>query len=292
MARPRRWRPLRRKLTGALLLGLAAGLYRSIRLLPRRVALRVGAGAGRLARWLLPADARRARLQLERLPAPERPTVGAVFAHLGVCAAEVCQMPTAADGFDGLVAVEGAELLRQRLAAAQGTVWVSGHVGNWELPAAWAASHGARVHALVAPIHYPGLDAWVKRLRSRHGVLPLPPGRRGLRAAVEVLRAGDHVAMLVDQHLRGRGTWVPFLGSPAWTTTAAARLARTAQVPLGVVRCARGEGDRLRIRFGPLLDPPRDPDRATAEVTAIIERAVLAHPEQWVWMHDRWRMGA
>ena len=207
---------------------------------------------------------------------------------MGGGGAVVCQLPTVAGDFEGLVHVEGVELLQERLSAREGTVWVSGHVGNWELPAAWAASRGARVHALVAPIHYPGLDAWVKRLRSRHGVLPLPPGRRGLRAAVEVLQEGGHVALLVDQHLRGRGTWVSFLGSPAWTTTAAARLARSADVPLGVVSCAREPGGRARIRFGPLLESPGDPDQTTAEVTAIIERAVLAHPEQWVWMHDRW----
>jgi KDO2-lipid IV(A) lauroyltransferase len=255
------------------------------------MALRMGAAGGRLARWLLRAHARRAGDQLARIPIATRPSVAEVFVHLGTCAAEVCQMPTEAAGFEDLVEVEGLDLIRERMAADQGTVWVSGHVGNWELPPAWAAAQGAEVHALVAPIHYPALDAWVKALRARHGVLPLSGGRHGLREAVQILRGGGHVALLVDQQLRGRGAWIPFLGAPAWTTTAAARLARRAGVPVGIVRCARA-GGRMRIRFGPLLQPPIDPERVTLQISEAIEVAVLEHPEQWVWMHDRWGIPA
>jgi len=107
-----------------------------------------------------------------------------------------------------------------------------------------------------------------------------------------VLRDGGHVAALIDQQVVGRGTWVPFFGSPAWTPTGAARLARLAGVPVGVVSCVRQASGRYRIRFGPLLRSDRDGGTVTQEVSRAIESVVRAHPEQWVWMHDRWRKPA
>jgi len=250
----------------------------------------LGRAGGQVARLLLPGLARRAVRHLQRLPPEHRPSVGQVFGHLGVCVADSCTFrPELADRW---VDVEGMDLLQQRIDATEGTVWVSGHVGHWELPAAWAAARGIAVHAVVAPIHYRPLDRWVRRLRMRHGVRPLDPGPGGLRRAVKVLRDGGHVAVLVDQHVPGRGAWVPFLGDPAWTPTGAARLARLAQVPVGLVSCVRQASGRYRICFGPLLRSDRDGVTVTEDATRAIEEIVRAHPEQWVWMHDRWRRPA
>ena len=286
----RRLRRLRHDFHGRLLFAVVVSVHGVIHHLPRRLNHLLGLAGGQIAMLLLPQHARRAGRQLQRLPMESRPSVGQVFGHLGVCTADACSFrPASADRW---IDVEGMDLLNQRIDAPEGTVWVSGHVGHWEMPAAWAASRGIPVHAVVAPIHYRALDRWVRRLRQRHGVCPLDPGTRGLRQAVRVLRDGGHVAALIDQQVPGRGTWVPFLGSPAWTPTGAARLARLAGVPIGVVSCVRQPGGRYRIRFGPLLRSDRDGATVTGEVTRAIESIVREHPEQWVWMHDRWKAPA
>ncbi len=281
-------RTIRRSLTGALLLSLTAGLHAVVRRLPRRLARGLGAAGGELACALLGTDRRRTARQLRRLPDGGRPRPREVFRHLGICAADACTLPRDPAALDRLVRVEGLETLEQRRAAPEGTVWVSGHLGHWELPAAWAAARGIEVHALFAPIHYPALDRWVRSLRRRHGLLVHRPDRRGLRHAVSVLRSGGHVAVLIDQRLRGRGTWVPFLGAPAWTTTSAARLARAAGARVVLVRCVREPDGCYRVRFGPELDPRLGVEEVTAEASRLLEGAVRAHPQQWVWMHDRW----
>jgi len=272
-----------------VLLTLVATTYHVVRHLPRGLARALGRLGGRIAPIFLRSDARRAAVQLERIAPQDRPSVPEVFTHLGLCVADACTLPTDREALDRLVVVEGEGTLRQRLEASKGTVWITGHVGHWELPAAWAAAQGIRVYALVAPIHYPALDAWVRRLRLRHGIRALLPDRRGLREAHRALERGDHVAFLIDQHLPGRGTSVPFLGSDAWTSTAAARLARAAGVPLGAGRCTRLPDGRYRIAFGPLLPSDGGDDTVTAEISGWIEEAILEHPQQWVWMHDRWR---
>ena len=258
--------------------------------MPTRLALWVGALGGRLARHLLRADARRAATQLRQLPADRRPSVSAVFRHLGMCAAEACVLPRQPRRLERWVCVEGEELLAERLASDRGTVWVSGHTGNWELPAAWAAARGVPIHVIAAPIHYPNLDRWVNRLRGRHGMRVLRADRAGLRRALHVLRTGGHVGLLIDQRLPGRSLEMPFLGAPARTTTAAARLARAAGVPAVLVTATRERPGLHRIRLGPRLtvDDLAGEHRATARLSRGLEDVIRSRPEQWVWMHDRW----
>jgi Kdo2-lipid IVA lauroyltransferase/acyltransferase len=263
--------------------------YAVVRRLPRSWARLLGRLGGRFARLLLRSDARRTARNLRRLPADSRPTVSQVFEHLGLCVADACTLPTDRESLDELVVLGGEGTLQRRLRAVEGTVWISGHVGHWELPAAWAAARGNRVYAIAAPIHYPALDSWVRRLRLRHGIIALRPDVRGLREALRALQRGDHVVFLLDQHLPGQGVWVPFLGSPAWTSTAPARLARMAGVPLGGGRCTRLDDGRYGVTFGPLLPSDGDSDTVTAEISGWVEDAIREQPEQWVWMHDRWR---
>ena len=284
-------RKFRRQLTGLLLLSMAAPIRGLVRPLPRQLVAWIGVSCGWLAQFLLPGDRRRTRVQLERLPRDRRPSVSAVFTHLGRCAADVCTLPTDPAKLDRMVRTDGWELMEQRAAGGLGTVWVSGHVGNWEIPPAWVASRGIPVYVIAAPVHYPVLDRWVTRMRAFHGVQVLKPTRRDLRTAVRLLRAGAQLAVLIDQSIPGRGTWVPFLGSPAWTPTGAARLARDAGVPVALGRCHREPDGHYHVRFGPLMHG-HDPIQLTAQLTAGIEEMVRDHPEQWVWMHDRWRAPA
>jgi len=265
-------------------------VYRSVRLLPLRLALWLGARGGRLARHLLRADARRARAQLRRLDPADRPPVSAVFEHLGLCVAEACHLPRDAGRLGAWVEVEGEELLAERLAAREGTVWISGHAGNWELPAVWAAAQGMAVHVIAAPIHYAALDRWVRELRGAHGVRVLRSDRAGLREALTVLRAGGHVGILIDQQLPGRSVDLPFLGGTARTTTAGARLARAAGAPAVLVTATRERPGRHRIRVGPALwVADQQAERAvTDRLSRGLEDVIRSRPDQWVWMHDRW----
>ena len=95
--------------------------------------------------------------------------------------------------------------------------------------------------------------------------------------------------MLIDQDTKVEGVWVPFFGRPAFTPVGAAKIAlkqRAAVVPVFIERLPDGEH---LARYHPPLDLPDDPQAATALMTAKIEEQIRRHPEQWVWMHRRWR---
>jgi len=103
------------------------------------------------------------------------------------------------------------------------------------------------------------------------------------------LRGGGALALLIDQDIDTEGAWVPFFGRAAFTPLAAAHLALrldAAVVPVFAERL--DDGDHL-LRFLPPLQLPADPTAATAAMTAMIEAQIRRRPEQWVWMHRRWR---
>ncbi len=123
----------------------------------------------------------------------------------------------------------------------------------------------------------------------------LIPNSRG--AAFEIAAAmerGEHLGMLVDQRL-ARGPTVPFFGRPARTNPLAAKFARQFDCPVHGARAIRLPGGRLHLELTPAVEMPRDADgqidvvAATAKITAVMEGWVREHPEQWFWLHDRWR---
>jgi KDO2-lipid IV(A) lauroyltransferase len=168
------------------------------------------------------------------------------------------------------------------------------HCGNWELLPIGAERHGLPVVVFYRPPNNPYAADLIKRVRSRSMGRLLPKGILGTVAAANALEKGEHLGMLVDQHY-GLGLDVPFFGRPARTAVTLAKLARRFRCPVHGAFVERIAGARFRVVLLPPLqiewtqDAQADIRVVTAAVNRTIEEWVRTHPEQWLWLHRRWR---
>lgn len=183
--------------------------------------------------------------------------------------------------------------VERALAAGKGLVVATAHLGSWEMFGA-AMAQRVPLHAVVRPLRG-GLNARLVEARERAG-LRLIPARGALTGMVAALRKNEVVAMLLDQAIGGKhALFVPFFGRPAATSPALSMAALRTGAPTLVVVALREKG-RLRFRVeGPFAvtdtgDRRRDLRDHTARVTAALERIIREAPEQWLWLHRRWKL--
>ncbi|GAB4271978.1 MAG: lysophospholipid acyltransferase family protein [Deferrisomatales bacterium] len=222
--------------------------------------------------------------------------VRAHFAHLGVTAAEFLGLSRCSR--EELLACwrfEGEEHLRAARAAGQGALLLMAHLGNWELACAALAARGDPLAAVARRLKNPWVDARVTRLRERFGLRVLAH-RGAARPVLGALRRGEVVAFLLDQRALSReGVESRFFGRPVSTNRGLATLALRTGAPV-VPAFAERTGAAHVLRFGPPLEPPGPGplDERIAAYTrtydAAIEAAVRRRPEQWFWLHRRWRL--
>jgi KDO2-lipid IV(A) lauroyltransferase len=287
---------------GAFLAAVAVALFAPAGLLlawlPPRFGLWLGRRLGDVAWALLP---RRRAVTLDNLQrafgsdraAEELHRLGRrCFEHLGMNLVEACVFffrPPAV--LLSRVALEGVEHLDAAAAAGRGILLLTAHLGNWELLAASHALSRFPLSVVVRPLDNPMMDRVVARFRRRAGV-ELIAKRRGLRDILDALRRHRMVGILLDQNAaRAEGVFVPFFGAPASTSKALAVIAlRTGApvVPVFIRRAARG---RHTVRAEPALPAPPDGDIAayTRAFNRAIEAAIRRAPEQWFWLHARWK---
>ena len=179
-------------------------------------------------------------------------------------------------------------------ASSQGAVIATAHTGNWDLVACAVASR-MPLTVVTKRLHVRAADALWQRTRSRRGVRLVQAGGAA-RAAARALGAGEFVAMLVDQapERRRGAVRLPFLGAPAWVDLSPALCALRARSPLVVAFPRRLPGGAHTVEIADVLTPPLHPTRewaveAMTQVTVLLERFVREHPEQWLWMHRRWK---
>jgi KDO2-lipid IV(A) lauroyltransferase len=172
-------------------------------------------------------------------------------------------------------------------------LFFSAHIGSWELSAV-AASFDIPLAALYRPFRSQALDDLIIRRRGS-GRINFVPARLGAAAQLEkLLQQGSSVGMLVDQHFSG-GTDAMFFSRPCKVNPTLARLARKFECPIYGIRAIRLPHSRFSIEITPALVPPRDQDgkidvvKTMQEITRIVEGWVREHPEQWLWLHRRWR---
>ena len=301
MARRSLWRRLRRATRdprNAALARAIGGFSRALGALPMPAALAVGRGLGTAAHALL-ATPRRLAVAHMGLAFPEldlatrRRLVRATFHHAGQAFAELSLFETILRRPD-YVRLEGVEALDTALARGRGAIAVTGHVGNWELLAAWAAAIGYPITVVVRRVNDLRFHSLIVRFRAAAGVEVLVRDDPRFVAAVgDALRRNRVVAMLIDQDTRGAGVFVPFFGRPAHTPPGAALLALRARVPVVTAFIERRpEGGHL-VRVAPVpAELPRGREgvrELTARLTAAIEAQIRRSPAEWVWWHERWR---
>src|SRR5215471_21762272 len=168
------------------------------------------------------------------------------------------------------------------------------HLGNWELPALAAVAHGLDAAILYRKPNIASADRIIQEMRQvKMGTL-IPAGRDAPLRLAEALQKGQHVAMLVDQYLTG-GVEVTFFGRKTTANPTLARLARHVECPIHGVRIIRLPGYRFRAELSKEVPPVRDGNgkidiQGTMQaVTNVVEGWVREYPEQWLWLHRRWR---
>jgi len=194
-----------------------------------------------------------------------------------------------------IVDFQGEEKLQNAIDQGKGVVFVTGHIGNWELLAgAVALRYSASV--VAAPIEPEEVNDMILGLRAGLGVRTILRGKPGAsRELIRVFKENRMLGILIDQDTDVESVFVDFMGMPAWTPTAAASMALKFGAPLLFGYIRRGENNRHMITVeGPLElmrtgDDEKDIIANTAMLTKKIESSVLENPEQWVWMHRRWR---
>ncbi|OGL13525.1 MAG: hypothetical protein A3G97_00785 [Candidatus Rokubacteria bacterium RIFCSPLOWO2_12_FULL_69_21] len=285
-----------------LLLAPPALLGVMLAYLPWPVGLWVGRRLGDLAYWVLSGRRAVARENLERAFAGQRSAAELdrlcreSFRHLGMTLVEACTFffrPPSV--LLSRVDVEGVDHLKAAAAHGRGTLLLTAHLGNWELLAAAHAHTGYPLSVVVRPLDSAVLDRVVTRFRERGGVEVIPK-RRALRGVREALRRGRMVGILLDQNAsRREGVFVPFFGEPASTSKSLALLALWSGAPVVPVFIQRDTAGSHRVTIEPALPPPATGDREedvaafTAAFSRVVESRIRRSPEQWFWMHRRWR---
>jgi KDO2-lipid IV(A) lauroyltransferase len=168
------------------------------------------------------------------------------------------------------------------------------HLGNWELPALAAVAHGLDAAILYRRPNIASADRIIQEMRRvKMGTL-IPAGRDAPLRLAEALQKGQHVAMLVDQYLTG-GVEVTFFGCKTRANPMLARLLRQVECPVHGVRIIRLPGHRFRGELSEEVKPVRDAagqidiQGTTQAVTSVIEGWIREYPDQWLWLHRRWR---
>jgi KDO2-lipid IV(A) lauroyltransferase len=270
--------------------------------LPEDQALRLGRGLGLFwfhavryrRRHVL--DAMRQALGDERDEAEIHALARANFAHYGQVLAEFSRLPLLDhDALAEQVEFTGRERFAKARERGRGVVVITGHFGNWDLAAAAQAMLGLGVHVVTRRLHSASADRAWQRVRRERGIRFLED-HGSIWPILRLLRAGEAVALVLDQHVGGRrGVPARFFGRRAWTARAAAVLAlRTGCAVLPVFNYREKNGWH-RMTFGDEIPPVRRGDSetnvllTTQRYNDVLEAFIREHPEQWLWAHRRWK---
>ncbi len=270
--------------------------------LPRPMARAVGVGMVRVLYWLRPELSRTAHWNLS-LAFPEwtakqrRRTIRGVIRQVGWMAGEFAHFPRyTRESIERVVLLDGFENFAAARERGKGVLFLTGHMSAWELAPFAQSLFGHPLYFLARPVENRRVDALVNHYRCLSGNQPINKNASA-RTVLTLLRQGQTVGVLIDHNTsREEGVFVKFFGVPACTTSGLARLAlRTgAAVVPGFLLWDATMG-KYRLRFEPAVelartgDDERDVVEDTARFTEVVEAFVRNHPDQWLWVHKRWK---
>jgi KDO2-lipid IV(A) lauroyltransferase len=233
----------------------------------------------------------------EKSVAERRRILRGVFTSLGRQLAELCQFPKyTAENIDEVVAYDGLENYERAYARGKGVLFLTAHFGGWELSAFAHSLHGHWLHVVMRPMDNEYLDRLLQHYRTMHGNKTVAKDDfvRGLLAA---MKAGETVGILMDTNMTPpQGIFVDFFGIPACTASGLARIAlRTDAAVVPGFTIWDPDLGKYRLRFDPALQLIRtghleaDIAANTQIFTKVIEDYVRKYPDQWLWVHRRWK---
>jgi KDO2-lipid IV(A) lauroyltransferase len=231
----------------------------------------------------------------DKSPEEVRSLVGDVWENLGRTVAEYSYLPRFFESADEpRVTLDNPAKLEELAASGKQFIFVSAHIANWELMAPILYRSGIRNAAVYRAANNPIIDQRIIELRAQGmSRILIPKGKRGARDLIKALNNGLSLCMLVDQKLNS-GILSPFLGIPAMTAPATARMALKFDVPVVPIRIEREEGANFRffvedpIAFDATGQETEDVQVLTDKVNEAIGDMIHKAPGQWLWLHRRW----
>ncbi len=229
--------------------------------------------------------------------AQHRAVIRKMERHLGWMAVEFARFPhRTPQNIERIVLLDGQENYLAGKSRGKGVLFLTGHIGAWELSSFAHALYGFPLHYMARPLDNPRVDALVNRYRCLSGNRPVFKNDSA-RAILKVLRHAGTIGILADQNtMPEEGVFVDFFGTPACTTTGIARVALHTDAAVVPVHVCWDAGIRkYRLRFEPPVelvrtgDTERDIRENTQRFAKVIEEIIRKHPEQWVWVHARWK---
>jgi len=277
-------------------------LIKILGILPRPLARAVGIGLSQIV-YLLHGRLRRVGMSNLAMAFPEKTEAERArilrgeFASLGRQLAEVCHFPHyTLDNVEQVVVFDGFENYQRAHARGKGVLLFAGHFGGWELSSFVLSMRGHWMHIIMRGMDNAYLGRLIEHYRTMHGNRAVDKDDfvRGLLSA---MKAGEVVGMLIDTNMTPpQGIFVDFFGIPACTASGLARIAlRTDASVVPTFTIWDAVLKKYRLRFDPAVELVRTGDLEadikanTQKFTAVIEDYVRQYPEQWLWVHRRWK---
>lgn len=276
-------------------------VMRTLGRIPRPMARKIGNFLGDAGFWL---DRRHREITLDNLafamgaeldPKQRWRMARAVYRNLGQILFEVgWSLHASPEERDRRIRIEGLENYRAAYAKGKGVLAITAHIGNWELLSIVAGQTNMPINVVYRPLDYLPLNLFFERLRTRFGARLIPTSRAMLKI-VRALKKKDVIAILMDQSVDWYdGVWVDFFGRRTCTSKGVALIALKTGSPVLPVFLYR-ETSGYRAVFGmeiPLVatgDKTSDIESNTLNYSKAIENGIRRHPEQWFWVHRRWK---
>lgn len=277
-------------------------VFMVLRMFPYSMAPVVGRRLGRVLRLLDGRHAAVAARNLERsrgvCPPDGIPAfVDRLYAHIGLSFVEMLMLPGLIERgqleqFTRFERFQVADEVRRK---GRGLIVVIGHLGNWEIIGLAICKAGYPLNSLARPIENPWIDDYLTRFRTRTGQKIIPK-RHAIGQMIRVLQRNEILIVQVDQNAKSAGVMTDFFGRPASTHRSPAILSLKYGTPILVADIYRENGRHHCVLSDPILpetyrDRPDPVAALTQAYTSRFEECVRAHPEQWFWVHDRWKQG-
>jgi len=272
-----------------------------IRLLPYRLSSGVGSLSGSLVYFLLPQVRRQSAFNLanalgaEKTPRELTVINQKVFKNLGRNLTEALNVSRLhKDNIDKYVKCDNLKLFSDLRENGKGVIVLSPHFGNWELVPVYAALKGYPVNVIARRLYYEKFEELISRIRAENKINVIYRDQPA-RKILNVLKANEILGILPDQDVDSvEGVFVDFFGQPAYTPSGPVALAMANNTPLVTCFLVReGNCHRLIIEEPISLENTGDKERDikvnTEKWSKVFETYIRRYPEQWVWMHRRWK---
>jgi KDO2-lipid IV(A) lauroyltransferase len=270
--------------------------------LPRSLARALGEGLARMLFAVTPKLRRTAEFNLKLAfpqwtDAQREATIRAMVRSLGWMAAEFARMPRyTRKNIEEIIVLDGHENFLEGQRRGKGVLFLTAHMGAWELSSYAHAVYGYPLHYMARPLDSARLDGLVNRYRGLSGNAPIFKNESA-RLMLRILKEAGTVGILADQNtMREEGVFVDFFGVPACTTTGIARVAlHTGAAVVPGYAVWDQSLKKYRLRFEPPLELVRTGDAEgdivenTRRFAKVTEEIIRKYPEQWVWVHARWK---